>query len=229
MRFSVTFFKATAVCAILSGVTTLGVHLLPPTDIGAMNFEQRIALHSDSFYIFRLWVVVLHILLVVASMWGVAAKKLNTSAGVIVIGFLGYLLFALSELLRTSVVLFAVNRAWRAQYAQETSEAVRAMLRANMIGWAGVSEALFFLLLLGFFIGNLFYGLAFVRGTGLEKTVGVVLLVWSAITLTGIAGDYIEISSVPQPSEWVAWTFQPLARLLVGAWLWKSSAVEVKL
>ncbi|MCI0417282.1 hypothetical protein L0222_31325, partial [bacterium] len=53
--------RGTAVCAFFSALTTLGVHLLPLLH-PAPTFEEQLLLANNSVYIFRLWVVLIHIL-----------------------------------------------------------------------------------------------------------------------------------------------------------------------
>lgn len=222
MRFSATFFRVAAVCALLSAITTFGVHLLPLLVPPPVTFEDQIALAVNPAYVFRLWWVLAHILLVLFSMWGFAGAKLPASAGPVGFGLFGFLLFSMAELVRTSLALNAVN-AWRALYASGSDETARAMLRENLLSWPQVGNALFFLLILGFFLGNLCFGIATWRGRGLEKTVSVALLVWSAISLAGFASEYGGQAWLELP-EWVAVTYQPAARTLVALWLWREGS-----
>jgi hypothetical protein len=221
MKFSKSFFKLAAFCALLSGLTTLGVHLLPRLYAGPADFERVVSLHANPVYLSRLWIVVLHILLVVASVWGIAARKLKDDAGLTILGFLGYLLFAAAELFRTALGLYALNRGWRAAYAQASDEAVKATMRTLLAGWPGVNDGLFFLLVLGFLIGNLLYGLVLVRQARLERFVGVALLVWAALGLCTLLNVFGGIKGLVIP-EWHAWTYQPAVRFLIAAWLWQT-------
>lgn len=228
MRFNATFFKLTAVCSLLSGLTTLGVHLLPRLYAGPADFERLVGLHANPIYIARLWIVVVHILLVVAAMWGVAAKKLKTDAGIMILGLLGYLLFAAAELFRTALGLYALNRGWRAAYVQATDETVRAALRTLMTGWSGINDGFFFLLVVGFLIGNLLYGLVLVKGVRLERLLGIALLIWAIIGLCGLLNEYGGINIWTAP-EWHAWTYQPTVRFLIAAWLWQTPSIVIGL
>jgi hypothetical protein len=177
-RFSPTFIRFTAICAFLSALTTFGVHLLPLLH-PASNFEEQARLASHPIYIFRLWWVLIHILFVLASMWGVACAKYRTAAGWIGLGMGGYFIFGLAELTRVSLTLSAVN-GWRMRYLTEADPAVKEFLRQTLLNWMQINDALFFLLILGFLLGNLFYAIAFYKGLGLEKTVSILLFVWSA-------------------------------------------------
>ena len=221
MRFGPTFFRVAAACALLSAITTFGVHLLPRLVPPPVTFEDQIALATNPAYVFRLWWVLAHILLVLFSMWGFAGLKLPAAAGPVGFGLFGFLLFGMAELVRTSLALNAVN-AWRALYAAESDEAARAMLRGNLLAWPQIGNALFFLLMLGFFLGNLCFGIATWRGTGLEKAVSVALLLWSGISLAGIASEFGGQAWLELP-EWVSVTYQPAARTLVAVWLWREA------
>ncbi|HJS51227.1 MAG TPA: hypothetical protein VJ781_04950 [Pyrinomonadaceae bacterium] len=220
------FFRLAAIAAFLSGLTTLAVHLLPRLYAGPNEFERLVGLHAEPIYILRLWIVLLHILLVVVSMLGVALRKLGDSPGLITLGFLGYLLFAAAELFRTAMGLAALNRSWRAAYVTATDEQVRSSLRTLIEGWQGINDGFFFLLILGFLIGNLFFGLVLVRGLGLEKIIGAALLVWTVLGLNTMIG-YTEFSSLSVP-EWISWTFQPAVRFLIAWWLWQTPTILIR-
>ena len=219
------FFRLAAIAALLSGLTTFAVHLLPRFYAGPNEFERLVGLHAEPIYILRLWIVIFHVLLVVVSMLGVALRKLNDSPGLIILGFLGYLLFAAAELFRTAMGLAALNRTWRAAYETATDEQVRSSLRTLMEGWQGINEGFFFLLILGFLIGNLFFGLVLIRGIGLEKIIGVALLIWTALGANTMVG-FTEFSNLELP-EWISWTFQPAVRFLIAWWLWQAPSQEV--
>src|SRR5256885_1256832 len=112
MKFSCGFLRFAAICALLSVLTTLCVHLLPGAG-AAVTFDQQVALHTNSVYLAGLWIVALHILIVTTSLWGVAASRFHRSGGWFGLGFAAYLLFAWAELFRTTMALFALNRGWR--------------------------------------------------------------------------------------------------------------------
>jgi hypothetical protein len=218
-RFSPFFIRGTAICAFLSALTTLGVHLLPllhPTQ----TFEEQVQLAKNPIYVFRLWVVLIHILLVLASMWGVAAKRYRVSAGLLGLGLGGYWIFGLAELFRVSLTLNAVN-GWRSRYLMEKDPAVQQFLRQELLSWPQINDALFFLLVLGFLLGNLFYSFALRKGTGLEKWVSVLLLLWAGLSFTTLLHEFLGQAWLDFIPEFLSYTFQPFVRIMIGVWLWR--------
>ena len=220
LPFGPQFFRASAACAFITAITTLFIHLLPGLWSGLMSFDERVLLYQWPSYQAYHVIVLGHCLLVVASTFAIAAANLRRAPALMSLGFLGYLMFSACELLRTSMSMIAVNRYWRPQYVAATDPAVRQALRENIEAFTAVGSALFFLFIIGFFLGNLLYGLAFVRGEGLDRFVGGVLLVWCVLSLPGI----IETASslhLTASLGWVGPVYQPLARLLLAIWLWR--------
>lgn len=216
--FSRAFIRAAAVCAFLSAVTTLGVHLLPLLH-PAQTFDQQLLLAKNPTYVFRLWVVLIHILLVLASMWGVFATRYRTEAGLLGMGLGGFWIFGLAELFRISLTMNTVN-GWRSRYLNETDPAVQEFLRQNLLSWPQVNDALFFLLALGFFSGNLFYAIALRKGIGLEKWVSILLFLWAGLGWTTILREFLGQEWLDFFPEFLSYTFQPFVRIMIGIWLW---------
>lgn len=223
MNVSTRFFKVASVCALATTLTTLAIHLLPELWAGADTFEEQLRLRHDPIYAARLWVVILHCLLVVVSMFAVGARGLRAAPALVGLGFLGFLFFAFTEMLRTSLGIFALNRAWRAGYEVATDEAARAALRATVGAFSGVNDALFFLFSTAFVIGLVCYGFALLRVEGGGQKVGALLLSWAALSVPGYVDTVTGGQTLSVYFGWVGPYFQPIARALVGVWLWKVS------
>ena len=222
LGFSPRFLRFAAACAAGSAITTLGVHLLPRLWPEAQTFEQQLLYPTYPAYRVYLWVVLTHIVLVWISMVGLGAIRLKRSAGPVVIGMLGFLLFGLSELVRTSFVKFTVN-AWRVQYAAESNEAVKVMFRNHLHAWPQINSFLFFLLCLGFLIGNLSYGIAFWNTIRLERVLSGALLAWAVLTVTVICREYLGLAWLDFIPEWTSWTYQPAVRFLAAVVIWRAA------
>ncbi|TMP95275.1 MAG: hypothetical protein E6L06_00210, partial [Verrucomicrobia bacterium] len=69
MNITPRFFRFGAVCALLTALTTLAVHVMPNLWSDAMSFEQQVDLRLNSLYLTNRWVVLLHCALVAVSMF----------------------------------------------------------------------------------------------------------------------------------------------------------------
>jgi len=209
-----------AVCALTTAATTLVVHILPWLWADVDTFEDRLSLPHNALYMGRLWVVLLHCFLVVVSMSGIAALKFRDSPALIGLGFLSFVVFAFSEILRTSLVLFALNRKWRLGYINAKDDSTRASLRATIEAFGGINDALFFIFYAAFFVGILCYGLALIGSAGFDGKLGWLLLLWSALNVPGLIDTFTGRDLFSPFFEWVGPFFQPAARVVIGIWLW---------
>ena len=223
MNVSTRFFRFASVCALVTALTTLAIHLLPELWANADTFEERLQLRHNSIYLVRLWIVIVHCLLVVVSMFALGVQRLAAAPVLVRFGFLGFLFFAFTEMLRTSLVIFALNRTWRAGYEAAADEATRVALRATIGAFSGINDSLFFVFMTAFMIGLLCYGFAFLSAKGLEQKVGLLLLLWAALSVPGYVDTVRGTEAISVHFEWVGPYFQPIARVLIGVWLWKAS------
>ena len=221
LHFSRSFFRAAGLCSVLSAVTTLLLIFLPQLYEVPGTVEEQVTLHANSFYMARLWVYFAHPFLVLTAAWGVAAKKLDTAAGAASTGFLFFMVWGFTEALQQALSLVALNFTWRAGYAESTDEALRTMLQTQITGFAGLWDALFFLLLVGFMLGNLLYGIALWKGTGLEKVLSWLFFLIAAFTLINLISNYGGPALLSGALGWLYPVIQQVARVLIGLWLWR--------
>ncbi len=222
-RVSPAFIKVASICAILTALTTVAVHWLPDLWNSATSFESRVQLRHNAIYMGRFWIVLMHCILVVISMAAIPTLLCGTSRLIATFGFGSYVLFAFVEMLRTSLSIFAVNRAWRSGYETSTDEMQRRAFRSALDAFGGVNDALFFLFLLAFTAGLFCYGIALLSNSGIDQRIGYLFLFWGILNLPGLIGAMLENESLGAPFDWVGRYFQPVARLLIGLWLWNVS------
>jgi hypothetical protein len=214
-----------AACAFLSAVTTFLLWLLPRLYAAPDTFEQSIELHANPFYLARLWVNFIHIFLALVA-YGAAAWLLRArSTALAGFGFLWFCLWGFTELLGVTMNIFAVNATWRSQFAAATPE-VQEVLRTNLLGFAALWDAMFFLLLVAFLLGCLCYGFAAARAKGVERLVGILFLLAVPLTAAIMLGGYTSIAALDPIAEGVYPVLQPISRGLLGYWLWSSRRVE---
>ena len=218
--FQPRFFRIAALLCGLTALTTLCIHLLPDLWSGATAFDDRAALYRHPGLRLYLCIVIVHCLMVVVSTFAIGVANFRIAPARMSLGFLGYLLFACTELLRTSVNIVAVNRYWRPGYLNAGDPAVKDYFRENLSAMQDVSVSLFLLFGIGFFLGNALYGAAFVQRERFDRVVGVALLTWCALSLPGLI-DAATGSQLARYFGWVGPAYQPLARALLAVWLWR--------
>jgi hypothetical protein len=169
MVFTRNFYRATAVCSCISAVTTL-LLIFPPKFYGPVtSLELRIELVDHPLYQLRAWAYLLHPFMVMAAAVGVAAALRRTAASTVVPGLLGFLLWGFTEAGQQSLTLTAFHR-WAAAY-RTADMATRETLRTQVAVYDALWDSMFLLLLLGFLIGNVLYGIATLHGHGLTRTI----------------------------------------------------------
>ena len=222
MRFSRHFFRAAAVCAFLSAATTLCLIFLPRFYQPVPDFDARMGLINNAAYVLRSWVYLVHPFLVVTSALAVAVLCVTRAAGLASVGLLGFLLWGGTEAAQQSLTLVALDRTWRAAWPAADA-AARELIRTHVATYDALWDAMYFLLLLGFMVGNVCLALATRRELGLGRWVSLAYWAGAAITLPILV---TEVGGPALPDTFDAWLYpalQPLGRSLVGLWLWRQA------
>jgi hypothetical protein len=223
MRLSSKFLRFAAACALLSVLTTLVVHVLPALWAEANTFEKQLQLRNNAYYVARLWTVIVHCILVIISMYAIALLRFRDTPALAGLGFLSFIVFSFTEMLRTSLGIFALNRNWREGFASAADEATRSWFRGAIEAYSGVNNALFFLFYAAFLLGILCYGLSLATTEGLDRRVGWLFLLWTALNIPALIDSITGAESISKWFNWVGPYFQPLARIVIGLWLWEKA------
>jgi hypothetical protein len=223
VNFTPRFFRFAAVCALCTALTTLVVHVMPNLWSNAISFEQQAGLRLNSLYLTNRWVVLFHCALVVVSMFALGLPALRRAPVAVFFGFLSFACFAFTEILRTAISIFAINRNWRAVYANAVDAATRERVRAFIESYSGINDALFFIFYTAFTVGLICYGIAFFRTNGRMSQLGMLFITWAPLNLPGWIDTVVGTELLGHYFGWVGPVFQPLARAWIGIWLWKNA------
>jgi hypothetical protein len=228
MTLTPSFYRSVALCSILSAITTLGLIYLPEFYQPAGGFEGRMRRVDDPAYALRSWIYFVHPFITFAAALGVGLRIRTLRSAAAIIGIAGFALWACNEAVQQTMTLFAFDR-WRAAYFA-ADEATRAIIRTNTTMYDGLWDAFYFLLLIGFSIGNFSLGIGLLRaGRGVTRVVGCFLLAAVAITLPIITGE-LQWGTLPEPlASWSYPAVQPLGRTLIGLWLWSAANEDAPL
>jgi hypothetical protein len=222
MKFTPTFYRAAAVCSILSAITTLMLIFLPDFYQPVQGFEGRMSRVHDPAYVLRSWAYLLHPFITFTGALAIGLRIRRLRAAAAIIGIAGFALWASAEAGQQTLTMFAFDK-WRAAYFAADA-ATQAIIRTNTAMYDGVWDALYFFLLIGFAIGNTSLGIALLRlGRGVTRLVGFFLLAAVALTLPFMTGE-LGWGTLPEPlASWSYPAVQPIGRVLIGLWLWSAA------
>ena len=219
MLFTRNFYRATAVCSVISAVTTL-LLIFPPKFYGPVtSLELRIAVIENPLYQLRAWAYLLHPFMVMTAALGVATALRRIAAGTVIPGLLCFILWGFTEAAQQTLTLTAFHR-WAVAY--RTADMVaRDTLRAQIAVYDALWDSMFLFLLIGFLIGNVLYGIATHHGHGLTRIISWLYFAAAFLTLTILSGEFHGPTLPEIISAWLYPLLQPAARFLIGVWLWR--------
>jgi hypothetical protein len=219
MSFPVRFYRFTAVCSLVTVITTLLLIFLPELYAGGDGFEARMARVNHPAYQLRAWVYLLHPFVTWTAALGVALRIRRGAPGLALLGLAGFSMWAITEAGQQALTLNVFDD-WRAAYLAG-DESVRANMPLLTQLYDGLWDQMYFLLLLGFLAGSVFYAIALWRGRGLTRVLSVFYAAAGVLTITYLVS---ELNGPQLPDALGAWLYpaiQPLGRALIGVWLWK--------
>lgn len=224
MTVNPAFRRSAALCWMLSSATTLCLIFLPRFIPAAPDFDAQARLLHDPAYMTRVWVALLHPLVVLMGALGVLAVRWRAAAGSAGAGFVFYLLWAGTEAVQQSLTLVALNWTWRAEYAATTDAAARDGLRLLARGFDAVWDGLFFFLVLAFIAANVLYLVAVWGGGAFQRVVAVCFGLGAALGVISIVTSFGGSLLPPAVMGVLYPTIQPAGRFLTGLWLWRAEA-----
>ena len=121
----------------------------------------------------RVWVALLHPLIVLVGAMGVFAARAAVAPGAAFCGLVFFLLWAGTEAVQQSLTLVTLNWTWRTEYLQTADAAARDVLGQYLQAFEAVSDGLFFFILIAFVVANVAYAMATWGGDSLQRTVAV--------------------------------------------------------
>ena len=220
MQFTPAFYRFAAICSFVSAITTLGLIFLPEVFAPADDFAARMERVNDPIYRLYAWVYLVHPFFVVAAALGVAMRLRRDAASLVLPGLLAFLLWGATEAGQQALTLMAFNP-WRLAWLGG-DPVMRATMELRTALYDGVWNAMYFLLIIAFFIANLLYAMALWRRHAFSRIVGAFYAGAAVLTLTIIIAEVGGGQLLPGPvAFWLYPLLQPLARTLIGVWLWK--------
>lgn len=213
------FYRFAGTASLLSALSTLilifAPYLYPPSE----GIAGRMAMVENGWYQLRAWTYLLHPLLVFTAALGVGTLFWQRNRALALSGSIGFGVWAVTEAAQQCLTLFAFDRWRRAWLAGD--EAVRQTIEIRTALYDGIWDAMYVLIVLAFFVGNLLFAAALARGARFDRLIAVFYLLAALLTLTIIVVEFGGPELVPEAiGPWVYPAIQPLGRVLIGLWLW---------
>jgi hypothetical protein len=217
------FLKATAICSFLGALTTALLIFLPNPE--ASDFETRSSLYNNGLYLSKHWILFIHPQVNILASLGIAYLLLKKYPLQIIFGTFFLLVWAYAEMAQQSLLIDTLNQIWRPGFIEADNEVSKNMFATLIKAANGISDSKYFLVIYGFGLGSLFYGLALVGESGLGKWIGISLLFIGILSLSSFARYYLGIKSINEvvnwSYEWIYSYLQPLVRIAIGIWILK--------
>jgi hypothetical protein len=225
VTFSPQFYRGAAVASVVSAVTTLLLIFLPSFYGAGEGFEARMMRVRDPAYQIRAWVAFVHPFLALYAAIGVAVRLRGKSAGLALVGGIGFLVWGVVEVIQQALTLVAFDP-WRIAWLAGDAK-VRMEMPVRVAMYDGVWDALYLALLTGIILGSACFGRLFWQSDTLSRVVSIFYV------LAALLSVYFFFTSVGVreflPERLVFWFYpltQPLARTLIGVWLWRTAYEE---
>ncbi|WP_347924312.1 hypothetical protein [Pontimicrobium sp. SW4] len=224
MEQNKTFLRATAICSFLGALTTILLIFLPNPE--TFSFETRTLLYNNNLYLSKLWILYIHPQVNILAIFGIAYLILKKYPLQIIFGTFFLLIWAYSEMSQQSLLIDTLNQIWRPGYIEANDGVTRSIFKTLINAANGISDSKYFLVIYGFGIGTLLYGLAFIHEKGLGKWIGISFIFIGILSLSSFLRYYLGLDTltgiVNWCYEWIYSYLQPLVRIALGVWILKS-------
>jgi hypothetical protein len=214
-----TQFKAGAVCAFLSAITTIGIHSIFRSP---GSFEESLLIYKTGMYVFSKWWVIFHCLFVIISIYAFVYYLDARGVSFANLGFSFYFAFGIIEILRMFLVLHYL-RQLRDQYLSADSEVLRDTIRLSIDNIQGIGNMLFSAFTVAIIAGNLFVGLACLSQEKYIRYFGIALIVWACVLVISLTNEYSNIAWIGSFVGMFSLIFQPIIRCALGVLLMRFS------
>ncbi len=216
------FLMVSAVCSMLGALTTGLLIFLPAAEV--LDFESKVQLYQNKLYLTKLWILFFHPQFNTIASLGICVLLVKRYPLQIIPGTLFLLVWFYSEMSQQAFLIDALNQIWRPGYLEAEDEITQTINRTLIHGATGLSDSKYFLVIYGFGLGSLLYGLAFVQEKSkTEKCIGASLIFIGTLSLSSFLRYYLSMDFLSPYVDWsYTWIYpylQPLVRIGIGIWI----------
>lgn len=215
------FLKFAAICSFAGALTTALLIFLPNPE--AVDFESRTLLYQNKLYLSKLWILFVHPQVNIIASLGIAYLLYKKYPFQIIMGTLFLLIWAYTEMSQQALLIDSLNQIWRPDYMAAQDEVSKNMFSTLINAANGISDSKYFLVIYGFGLGSLLYGLAFRQLAKLGRVIGYALIFIGLLSLMSFSRYYLSLNFFSPFVDWCyTWIYpylQPLVRIAIGIWI----------
>lgn len=215
------FLKFAAICSFAGALTTALLIFLPNHE--AVDFESRTLLYQNKLYLSKLWILFVHPQVNIIASLGIAYLLYKKYPFQIIMGTLFLLIWAYTEMSQQALLIDSLNQIWRPDYMAAQDEVSKNMFSTLINAANGISDSKYFLVIYGFGLGSLLYGLAFRQLAKLGRVIGYALIFIGLLSLMSFSRYYLSLNFFSPFVDWCyTWIYpylQPLVRIAIGIWI----------
>lgn len=225
MTINAQSLKAAGICSLLSALTT-AVLMYGPDAPAAENFDATQALHTNALHLYKKWVLFFHSQFHLIAAFGAAALLYRQAPFLTGLGLFYLTIWAVTEMTQQAFLIDALNQIWRPAYLA-AGEAGKIQWRTIIEGHNATNDTLYFVLIYGFAVGSVLFGLALCHHDKMARLLGVVISLIGITSLSAFTYYYAGASWLgPLVDSWYDWLYGPLqigARAGLCFWLWRQA------
>ena len=220
--FSQRFYRVAAICSLVSVASTLVLIFMPPMWSGIQG-DARMALARDPAYQAYIHIYFIHPFLVFVAALAVAERLRHYSTACAALGLAAFALWAATEAGQQALTIFA-NNEWRLAYLKADEQA-RAALKVQMATYRGIWDAMYFLIIVAFFLANALLAAAAFRAPETATRALAFALAAMAVLTALLISPELKGPALPDAlGKWLYPLIGPPARLYIAWWLWREAS-----
>ncbi|MEZ5472253.1 MAG: hypothetical protein R3E90_10760 [Marinicella sp.] len=222
----------TALASFLSAITT-AILMYGPSIQSALSFEAAQSVYDNPLYLYKKWILFFHPQFAFLASLGalfLVVKENKKQTLISLMSIIYLFIWAYSEMNQQAHVINALNNFWRPAFVNASGSDELAIWETIIRGFSGYNDSQYFLLLFGFSIGSIFFGLAFwQRKSKLRVMISLCILLIGFMSLLAFMSYYTPIKLQGGIVQiWYGYLYGPVqisVRALLGIWLLKNMSL----
>lgn len=222
MQLNPTAIRTAGVFAFITAITT-AILTYGPDAARPSEFDEIQQLHSNALYLYKRWILFIHPQISFLAALAAGALLFRKSPACVAVGVIYTFIWAFTEMTQQAYIIDALNNIWRPAYLEATG-ADKTQWKTMINGLRGISDSLYFVLIVGYSVGAIMLGAAFRYESAFGKNLGRVMAAVGVITALSFLAYYTPATFfLPLIDFWYEWLYGPVqvsARAAFGYWLW---------